>query len=62
MWRASQAKQGEALLLHLQENRDGKKCVIKGTPPEKKCFLSGIARMRGGRPLPEFFGPFFTMY
>ena len=25
----------------------------KGTPPKKKCFLSGIARMRGGRPLPE---------
>ena len=21
--------------------------------PKKKCFLSGIARMRGGRPLPE---------
>ena len=27
--------------------------VGKGTPPLKKCFLSGIARMREGRPLTE---------
>ena len=30
------------------------------TSMKKKCFLSGIARMRGegGLPMPEFFGPF----
>ena len=31
----------------------------KGSPPEKKCFLSGIARKGGGGPLPKFFYLFF---
>ena len=35
---------------------------LKGTPPEKKCFLLSIARKGGGRPLPDFFDPLFTMY
>ena len=30
------------------------------TSQKKECLLSGIARIRGGRPLPEFFGPSFT--
>ena len=35
--------------------------VCKGTPPEKKCFLLGIARMRGGgRPLPELKNTIYT--
>ena len=33
----------------------------KGTPPlKKKCFLSGIAQMRGGRPLPELKNTIYT--
>ena len=38
-------------------------CYPKGTPPVKKCFLSGIAGKGGGggRPLSEFVCPFFTM-
>ena len=34
-------------------------CKIKGSPPEKKCLLPGIARKGGGGPCPNFFNPFF---
>ena len=34
---------------------------IREDLPKKECLLLGIARIRGGRPLPEFFGPFLQV-
>ena len=36
--------------------------AIREALTKKKMFSFGHCPKRGGRPLPEFFGPFFTMY
>ena len=44
----------------LKENLFLCKCMLGKTSVEKKRFLSGLARMRGGGlPMPGFFGPLF---